>query len=185
MSFIINNIIIIEKKIFSKYIMKKSIVKSVGSKSSTIYSNPLFIIITLIVILIVILAIFRNASPFLSIGFGINGHIGELKGSLELEAFENNLSEQQSKLFVIYYAEWCGHCKRTMPEFNKLKENYNGNIKIIAINSEDIEHKELIKSQNILGYPTIRYYPSGLTDTYTDYSGNRTYEDFLEYVNSL
>jgi thiol-disulfide isomerase/thioredoxin len=149
--------------------------------------NPLSIIIMLLIGLILVLAIFRSVSPFLSLGFGVNAHIGELKGSFEIEAFDNNpdQSYDSSSLFVMYYAEWCGHCKRTMPEFNKLMNNYNGSVKIILINSEQDEYKDLIKSQDIKGFPTIRYYPSGLSSDYQEYSGGRTESDFMQYLESL
>ena len=149
--------------------------------------NPLSIIIMLLIGLILVLAIFRSVSPFLSLGFGVNAHIGELKGSFEIEAFDNNADQSydSSSLFVMYYAEWCGHCKRTMPEFNKLMDNYNGSVKILLINSEQDEYKDLIKSQDIKGFPTIRYYPSGLSSDYQEYNGGRTQSDFMQYLESL
>jgi protein disulfide-isomerase A6 len=156
------------------------------SKNSAL-TNPLFIIILLLIGLIIVLAVFRSVSPFLSLGFGVNAHIGDLKGSFEIEAFDNDNSESSSieAIFVMYYAEWCGHCKRTMPEFQKLMDSYSGSVKIIAINSETEENKPLVQSQNIKGFPTIRYYPSGLSGDYQEYSGGRTQNDFMQYLNSL
>jgi thiol-disulfide isomerase/thioredoxin len=156
-------------------------------KSTNVMTNPLFIIIMLLLGLIIILAIFRSASPFLSVGFGVNAHIGELKGSFEIEAFDNapDQSNDSDALFIMYYAEWCGHCKKTMPEFKKLMDSYNGNVKIIAIDSESEENKDLVKSQNIKGFPTIRYYPSGLSGDHQEYDGGRTQDDFMQYLNSL
>jgi protein disulfide-isomerase A6 len=156
------------------------------SKNSFL-TNPLFIIILLLIGLIVVLAVFRSVSPFLSLGFGVNAHIGDLKGSFEIEAFDNDNSESSSTeaIFVMYYAEWCGHCKRTMPEFQKLMDSYSGSVKIIAVNSESEENKSLVQSQNIKGFPTIRYYPSGLSGDYQEYSGGRTQNDFMQYLNSV
>jgi thiol-disulfide isomerase/thioredoxin len=154
-----------------------------------VMTNPLFIMIILILGLIIVLAIFRSSSPFLNVGFDINAHIGDLKGSFQIEAFDNQINTMDNSssgaLFIMYYAEWCGHCKRTMPEFNKLADSYDGKIKIIAINSESEENKELVKSQNIKGFPTIRYYPSGLSSDYQEYEGGRTKDDFMQYLNSL
>jgi thiol-disulfide isomerase/thioredoxin len=157
------------------------------------YSNPLLIIIMLLIGLIVILAIFRSASPFLNIGFGINAHIGDLKGTFEIEAFDNNeepnlemepFNNHKEPLFIMYYADWCGHCKRTKPEFEKLGDKYK-NIKIVAINAEDPQYKDLVKSQGINGFPTIRLYPSGMKNKHDEYSGSRTYEDFTSYLNKV
>ena len=142
------------------------------------YSNPLFVVIVLIIGLIVILAIFRSASPFLNIGFGINAHIGELRGSFELETFDN----QNEPVFAIFYAPWCGHCKSAMPEFKKLQETYKcANIQLINCD----EQPDMAKSQQVNSFPTIRYYPTGFGNDYKEYTGNRTYSDFVQYLGSV
>lgn len=155
-------------------------------KSKNFMTNPLLIIIMLLIGLIIVLAIFRTASPFLSVGFGVNAHIGELKGSFEIEAFDNQMKNAENgKLFVMYYAEWCGHCKKTLPEFNKLMDNYKGKVTIIAIDSENSDNAELVKNQKIQGFPTIRYYPSGISEDYQEYNGERTHNGFMGFLNSV
>jgi thiol-disulfide isomerase/thioredoxin len=154
---------------------------NINSKNFSTWLNPLVIVVVTLIALIFILSIFRSASSFLKLGLGINARIGDLKGSIALETFDN----QDKPSFVMYYAEWCGHCKRTMPEFEKLKDNYKGSIKIIAINSEDAQYAELIKTQEIKGFPTIRYYPSGLSGSYQEYNGGRTQSDFEGFLQSV
>jgi thiol-disulfide isomerase/thioredoxin len=151
--------------------------------SSDISENPVFIMLMFVLVIIIFLAIFRSVSPFLTMGLGLNAHIGSLKGSFQIEAFEN---QQMSKaVLVLYYAEWCGHCKTTLPPFKRLEESYKGPVKIIAINCEDDKNKELVAKDPPKGYPTIRYYPNGLDDQYTEYNGGRTYDDFNEYLNKI
>ena len=150
-------------------------------KNTSFFSNPLVIIILLIIGLIIVLSIFRPASPFLNVGFGINAHLGDLKGSINFETFDNN--NQPS--FVMYFAEWCGHCKRTKPDFQKLIESYKGPVKVLLIDCEAPENKTLVKSQDIKGFPTIRYYPSGLNENFQEYNGGRTYSEFNEYLNNV
>lgn len=148
---------------------------------TAILSNPLFITVMLLLGLILVLAIFRSISPFLNLSLGINAHIGDLKGSFELEAFSN----EAQPVFVIFYAEWCGHCKRTMPEFQQLMDSYKGNVKVMAIDAEAKENEELVKAQRIEGFPTIRLYPTGLSGEYSEYTGGRTYQDFSQYLDTL
>lgn len=149
--------------------------------TSKTMSNPLVIIIVLLVILIIVLAIFRSVSPFLNLGFEINAHIGDLKTSFEIEAFNNN----SDPMLIMYYANWCGHCKRAKPEFQKLIDSYQGNVKVSMIDCEAAENKDMVQEQQIKGFPTIRYYPTGLTENYQEYSGGRTYSDFIEYLNGV
>ena len=42
-----------------------------------------------VLVIIIFLAIFRSVSPFLTMGLGLNAHIGSLRGSFQIEAFEN------------------------------------------------------------------------------------------------
>lgn len=146
------------------------------------YSNPLFIVVVAIIALIIILAIFRSSSQYFGVGIGVNAHIGDLKGSFKLEAFDNQNSDSSGQVFVMYYANWCGHCKTTKPEFQKLLDSYQGPVKILMIDAEAEEHKDLVKSQDIKGFPTIRYYPNGLDSSYSEYNGDRQSDSFLSYL---
>jgi len=147
--------------------------------SSSLSSNPIFLFLMFIVLLIIFLAIFRSVSPFLSVGFGVHAHVGDLKGSFRVEAFEN---EMNGPVFVIFHAPWCGHCKRTMPEFEKLQQSFKGPVKLVAINADLEENKELVQSQKVQGFPTIRYYPSGMSGKFDEYNGERTAEAFEQYL---
>ena len=142
--------------------------------------NPLAILIVIILSIIILIAIFRATN--LSAGVGMNAHIGQLKGSFQLEAFENS----NSPAFVVVYAEWCGHCKRFMPEYKQLMNKYDkiNGVKLYALDSEAPEHKEVIQKMNVQGFPTIRFYPKGITENYVDYDGGRTAQAIITYLES-
>jgi thiol-disulfide isomerase/thioredoxin len=84
----------------------------------------------------------------------------------------------------MYYVDWCGYCKKAKPEFEKLIQNYKGIIQIKMMDAEADENKELVHSQNIRTFPTIRYYPSGIQYDYQDYNENRNYNDFINYLSN-
>jgi len=151
--------------------------------SSDISGNPVFIMLMFVLVIIIFLAIFRSVSPFLTMGLGVNAHIGSLRGSFQIEAFENQ--QESNGCFVMFYAPWCGHCKTTKPEFEKLQESYKGPIKIIAIDCDDDKNKELVSKHDVKGFPTIRYYKDGLEGEYTEYNGGRTADDFKEYISQI
>ncbi len=151
------------------------------SPSPSMMSNPLMVIVYLLLGLIIVLAIFRPATPFLNLGFGFNAHIGELRSSFEFEAFTN----ETDPAFVMYYADWCGHCKKAKPHFQKLMDSNKSNVKVMMINCEDKANAELVKSQNIKGFPTIRYYSKGLNEKFEEYDGERSFDAMLNYVNKV
>ena len=153
-----------------------------GNMDSTtqFFLNPLVHVILFILFIIIILAIFRVSSPVFNAGISAKAHIGGLKGGFEFEAFEN---QDNQPLFAMYFAEWCGHCKRTMPEFDKLIQSPPKGVKVLKIDSEDKQNADLIKSQDIKGFPTIRYYPKGLGSDYKEYEGERTHAGFMSFFN--
>ncbi len=146
-------------------------------------SNPLISIVTIVIILIVILAIFRATN--LTMGFGVKAHLGNLKTSFSIEGYENG----SSPALVMYYADWCGHCKRTKPELEAAKSQYKGKIKIVMVDADADENAALLKQEDIQGFPTIRYYKNGMPSVgtksqYEEYNGSRTKEDFLQFLRS-
>ncbi len=84
--------------------------------------------------------------------------------------------------FVMYYADWCGHCRNTKPEFNKLgstKTIGGKTVSIVAVNAD--ENKELCEKRNIRGYPTIHLYdPRG--ELVKEYSGQRDHDSFVQFL---
>lgn len=151
--------------------------------SSDISGNPLFIMLMFVLVIIIFLAIFRSVSPFLTMGIGLNAHIGSLRGSFQIEAFENQ--EKSKGCFVLFYAPWCGHCKSTLPEFEALQLSYKGPIQILSYNSEDPDNREIIAQQDIKGFPTIRYYKDGLDGEYSEYNNDRNEGKFKEYISKI
>ncbi len=149
-------------------------------------ANPLISIVTIVIILIVILSIFRAAN--LTMGFGVRAHLGNLRTSFSIEGFEGQ--EGSAPVLVMYYADWCGHCKRAKPQLEAAKGEYNGKVKIIMLNAEDPENASILKQEDVQGFPTIRYYKSGMPvagkkSTYEEYNGERTKEDFLQFLNNM
>lgn len=149
-------------------------------------ANPLISIVTIVIILIFILAIFRAAN--LTMGFGVQAHLGNLRTSFMIEGFEGQ--GKNTPVLVMYYADWCGHCKRAKPQLEAAKSEYKGKVKIIMLNAEEPEHASLLKQEDVQGFPTIRYYKSGMPvagkkSDYEEYNGERTKEDFLTFLNRM
>jgi thiol-disulfide isomerase/thioredoxin len=75
---------------------------------------------------------------------------------------------------LIFYAPWCGHCKKSMNDFKKAASIGNG--KIMLINSD--QEPETIKKYNVRGFPTIM---KGNGEIYT---GSRDVSSIVEFANS-
>jgi len=183
---------------------------------SDFFSNPLVVVLMAIIILILLLAIFRSVSPSLTLGFGINAHIGDLKGSIALEAYDNQNSDvfdaydnensdaleaydnensdaleaydneySDRPTFALFYSPTCPHCELPLAGFQELQQSPSNRIDIVTINCK--ENQEFAQQCNISGYPTMRFYPDGLSpsNNFTEYTGGRTVEELRDYVNKL
>lgn len=95
------------------------------------------------------------------------------------EGFETNPTSfekdiHSGKKLVLFYADWCGYCKKIKPDWDAAasKVNQKSDIKMIKINvgdAKDAKQQQIANAYNIQGYPTILHLDSGKkVDTYKD-----------------
>jgi thiol-disulfide isomerase/thioredoxin len=177
----------------------KSGLKSGSTKGDS--QSYLWIIFCLILLGIILFAIFyprRQYSMSLQ-----NGNMMQAYPMMRIESFENSDENSDENLraslmekeddedniqeilayekpcLIFFYAPWCGHCTKAMPEYQKVKKA--DKCKAFKINGD--KYKELSQEHNITGFPTIRYYPKGLKNgNPSEYEGNRTAEDILKFI---
>lgn len=90
------------------------------------------------------------------------------------------------KEVIICKADWCGHCKKAAPEFQKLvgaspitlKDGTTATVKMLDADQDKSE----ISKYKVRGYPTILVVNGGQT---TEYPGERSYDGVLNFLNSL
>jgi len=78
----------------------------------------------------------------------------------------------------LYYADWCGHCIKFKPEWEKFKGIADKN----GVKTEEYEadkDKQKIEEANVSGFPTIKIEISGNKE---DYEGPRTAEAIMSHV---
>ena len=69
--------------------------------------------------------------------------------------------------FILFYAPWCGHCKRMAPVWEQLATKMKGETVRVAKVDADSE-TEIGEKFSIQHYPTLKMYEGGKT---TDYTG--------------
>jgi len=78
--------------------------------------------------------------------------------------------------FVMFFAPWCGHCKRLAPTWDTLADKYNKDTESeVKIGKVDCtQQTALCSAQDVTGYPTLKFFKSGAEkDDGVKYRGNR------------
>jgi hypothetical protein len=96
------------------------------------------------------------------------------------EGFEEELS------VVICKADWCGHCQKAAPEFQKMVaasplKLSNGKTATVKMLDADKDKEEMNK-YNVRGFPTILIVKGGEN---IEYPGERTYDGVLDFMNKM
>ncbi|KEG06549.1 putative thioredoxin [Trypanosoma grayi] len=71
----------------------------------------------------------------------------------------NQFVSTHKPVYVLFYAPWCGHCRKIHPEWEKFAQAVQGTIRVGAVNAD--AHKELGQQFSIRGFPTIKYWNVG------------------------
>ncbi|KAF4532478.1 hypothetical protein B566_EDAN003054 [Ephemera danica] len=91
---------------------------------------------------------------------------------LDEENFKPFLKKKKHVL-VMFYAPWCGHCKKAKPEFAAAAEQFKEDSKVEFAAVDCTTHQSLCSVNEIKGYPTIKYFHYYTKETQA-YSGGRT-----------
>ena len=94
------------------------------------------------------------------------------------EATFDKALEKYEHMLVMFYAPWCGHCKKFKPELEKAaavlrKEN------LIVAKVDATAEKKLAEKYKVRGYPTVKFFKKGQA---TDYTAGRKEQDVINWV---
>ncbi|KAI8604832.1 thioredoxin-like protein [Dissophora ornata] len=86
---------------------------------------------------------------------------------------------------VEFYAPWCGHCQNLESVYNELGEAFaEKDDKVLIAKANADAHKELGRRFGVRGYPTIKWFPSGINSQPEEYFGERDLESLTSFVTS-
>jgi thiol-disulfide isomerase/thioredoxin len=91
---------------------------------------------------------------------------------------------------ILFYVDWCPHCKTAKPEWEKVKSQYNGKIingytvtfTEINCTTETQQIQQMVDQYKIEGYPTIKLLKDSQVIEYDAKPTKSTMEQFLHTV---
>jgi thiol-disulfide isomerase/thioredoxin len=90
--------------------------------------------------------------------------------------------KRPEKTLVLFYAEWCGHCKTLKPIWDEAAETANTKEKRmlkVNVGGKTAEEEALLKKYKIDGFPTVMIFQSG---NGTPYEGEKTKDTLLKLL---
>jgi protein disulfide-isomerase-like protein len=84
---------------------------------------------------------------------------------------------------VMFYAPWCGHCKRAKPAFSEAAAELGDDDKLLLAAVDCTKETALCAESEVRGYPTFRLYRSG--KFVEKYTGGRGKQDFLDAIRGV
>jgi len=100
--------------------------------------------------------------------------------TLKASNFEQHLKDNKY-LLAEFYAPWCGHCKKLAPEFERAAQSLkNSGVSLGKVDAT--EEKDLAKSYDVKGFPTLMWFEDAQKGEYT---GGRTASSIVDWVTSM
>ena len=100
--------------------------------------------------------------------------------NLNVENFENEVTDSEVPVLVDFWAEWCAPCKALSPILDEISEELKGKIAVTKVNLD--ENQDLAMKYSIRSIPTLLLFKSGeLSDMKV---GLPSKSDLLDWINS-
>ena len=100
--------------------------------------------------------------------------------NLNVENFENEVTDSEVPVLVDFWAEWCAPCKALSPILDEISEELKGKIAVTKVNLD--ENQDLAMKYSIRSIPTLLLFKSGELSDMKVVLPNKS--DLLDWINS-
>ena len=126
------------------------------------FKNKFMILLLLIFVIFLINVFMNNLNIIFPKNFSIIESLDN-KNDLNYSDLPQSTGQfnlaKDSPCFVMFYASWCGFCKKAIPHVVELNEN-NTDYVILAIDVD--KYQSIAEKYQIKSYPTFMFFPNGM-----------------------
>ena len=117
-----------------------------------------------------------------------NSNVGSLYNTEEGYSNHGDSSGKNAEL-ILFYVDWCPHCKTAKPEWETTKSSFHGKkingytVVFTDVNctNENKEIEKMVSTYKIEGYPTIKMIKDGQV---IDFDAKPTQSSLTKFINS-
>ncbi len=162
--------------------MYRSNIMSQGGGFTDMFRNMSWTTISLIVLVIIVLII------FILYYFNVFSNSTKTSYKPNLEGGQGPSNKQVE--IILFYTDWCPHCKTAKPEWEEIKSKYDGKVvngyKVIftEVNctEETDEVEKMMNKYSIEGFPTIKMLKEGQI---IEFDAKPTKSTLDQFINSV
>ncbi|EAL69370.1 protein disulfide isomerase [Dictyostelium discoideum AX4] len=98
--------------------------------------------------------------------------------------FDSVVLDKSKNVLVEFYAPWCGHCKKLMPDYEILGNTYANekDVVIAKIDCDAADNKAICSKYGVTGFPTLKWFGKQSKDG-EKYEQGRDLDTFINYIN--
>jgi protein disulfide-isomerase A1 len=97
----------------------------------------------------------------------------------------NQVVNSDKKTLVMFYAPWCGHCKKLEPLWEQLAEKYEDSKDVIIAKMDSTKNE--LEHSKVKAFPTVKLFMKGELKSNAkskDYNGERTVDGIVKFIES-
>ncbi len=68
------------------------------------------------------------------------------------------VQKSEKPAIVLFYADWCGYCKKFMPRFRMISTLYKDKYEFVMLNVDEAPVEKILNDYAVTGFPTVFIY---------------------------
>jgi protein disulfide-isomerase A6 len=97
--------------------------------------------------------------------------------------FDSIVLNSKKDVLAEFYAPWCGHCKKLIPDYEKLANAYAGDQNVVIAKLDADHYKELAGKYGVSGFPTLLWFGKNNKESPERYEKGRDVQSFVDFIN--